>query len=496
MKERALHTIDLYKSNHILFYGPEITYLYENYTPRSAKYSHKAEGTDDKIVLFGLQYFLKYWLGTVWKETFFDVPKEKVVNEYKRRMKGCLGEGNFPYKHIEDLHDLGYLPIYIKALPEGTAVDAGIPYFTLINTLPEFAWVPGFLEDTISNLIWKTSTSATISRKYKQIAKRYADETTDDSSYIDFFFHDFQLRGTGGVQDAVMSGMGHLLSFVGSDNVPAIDGLEDWYNANSDNELIGVGVIANEHSCVCSGGQENEFSNYEKWITKTFPKGIRSFVSDTWNLWNVITNYLPKLKPYIIVQDGKVVIRPDSSPKTPLEIICGDEDAPEGSPERKGVVQLLWEIFGGQTNTKGYKELDSHIGMIYGEAIQLQLLPKIYEALKKKGFAANCCVFGLGSGAFMYGVTRDNYSWACKATACINNGQFREIFKDPVTDSGSKKSAKGLLRVDKIDNKFILKDGCSWDEEGGGELIPVFKDGKLLQDWSLSQIRERLETYL
>ena len=197
--------------------------------------------------------------------------------------------------------------------------------------------------DTISNLIWRASTSATISRKYKQISLKYARETTDDQTYVDYFTHDFQLRGTGGIQDAMMSGAGHLINFLGSDNTPAMDFLEDYYGATG---LIGCGVVANEHSCVCSGGKENEFDNYKKWITETFPKGILSLVSDTWSLWNVITNYLPRLKDIIMARDGKVVIRPDSSPKTPLEIICGDPEAPQGSPQNKGVIQLLWEIFG------------------------------------------------------------------------------------------------------------------------------------------------------
>lgn len=491
MKNNPLTCIDLYKTNHILFFPKGMTEIYENFTPRSTKHLTKVEGTDEKILLVGLQYFLKYWLKEVWQNEFFDKSVEDALNPYINRMDGCLGAGKYPIEHFKKLHKLGYLPIRIKALPEGVTVNAGVPFFTVRSTHKDFGWLPGFLEDTISNLIWRTSTSATISRKYKQIGLQYALETTDDVSYLDFFFHDFQLRGTGGIQDAMMSGFGHLVSFYGSDNAPAMDFAQEYYGANPKNEIIGCGVAANEHSCVCAGGKQNEFENYKKWITQDFPTGIVSLVSDTWSLWNVVTNYLPRLKDEIMARDGKVVIRPDSSPKTPLEIICGDPDAESGTPENKGVVQILWETFGGTVNKKGYKELDPHIGMIYGEAIQLSLLNKIYAKLKEKGFAANSCVFGIGSGAFLYGITRDTLSWACKATFCVIDGQAHEIWKDPVTDSGSKRSAKGLLRVDLIGEHYVLKDCCSPEEEEGGELKTVYLDGNILIEYKLSEIRER-----
>lgn len=497
MKVHPLTAIDLYKTNHVKFYDKDLTMLYNNFTPRSTKHLPKVEGADNKIALVGLQYFLKWWLGEVWQNEFFNKPLEYSIGKYTRRMDGCLGENKYPIEHFKALYKLGYLPLVIKALPEGSVVNAGIPFFTIKNTHKGFAWLPGFLEDTISNLIWRAATSATISRRYKQIGKKYAQETTDDPSYLDFFFHDFQLRGTGGIQDAMLSGSGHLFNFFGSDNVPAIDFMEDYYNADPTKEIIGVGVAANEHSCVSSGGKENEFANYKRWINESFPTGIISLVSDTWDLWNVLTNYLPRLKDIIMARDGKLVIRPDSSPKTPLEIICGDPEAPVGTPQHKGVIEILYETFGGKINSKGYKELDSHCGCLYGEAIQLGLLNKIYARLKEKGFAANTCVFGIGSGAFLYGVSRDTLSWACKATACtVGEDSFREIWKDPVTDSGSKKSAKGLLRVDLVNGEYVLKDQCTKEEEAGGELKEVFRDGKLLIDQSLSEIRARVTASL
>lgn len=491
MKLKALSAIDFYKANHINFYGEETTSLYENFTPRSVKFLPTIAGTDDKVVLAGLQYFCKWFLIDTWNETFFKKDKATVVHQYKRRTDNALGKDSVPMFHIERLHDLGYLPILIKALPEGSTVNAKIPFFTIKETNPQFAWLAGYLEDALSNTIWRTSTSATIARKYKQIGLKAAKETGVDPAFVNFQFHDFQLRGTGGMQDACMSGFGHLLSFTGSDNVPAIDFAEDYYGADSDKELIGASVVANEHSCVCAGKKENEFDNYKKWITVKFPKGIISLVSDTWSLWNVVTNYMPRLKDEIMKREGKVVLRPDSSPKTPLEIICGDPDAEKDSPEYKGVIQLLWEIFGGTTNELGFKVLDPHIGLIYGEAITLQLAPKIFAWLKEQGFASSNVLFGIGSYSYVM-TTRDTCGWACKATAAVVDGEFREIFKDPITDKGMKKSAKGLLRVDKIDGEFVLKDQCTAEEEAGGELIPVFEDGKLIKDYTLQEVRDNI----
>ena len=493
MKLNPLSAIDFYKANHVKFYGPETESLYENFCPRSTKHLEKVDGTDDKIVAFGLQYPIKYFLIELWNTEFFNKPKEEVIRKYKRRMDNALGKDAVQTDHLEALHDLGYLPLIIKALPEGSVINAKVPYFTIKETDKRFAWLVGYLEDALSCLTWKASTSATIARKYKQIGINAANATGVDPGFVDFAFHDFSLRGMSGFQDACMSGSGHLLSFYGSDNVPSIDFMEDYYNANSDVEMIGCGVAANEHSVVCSGLKENEFTNYKKWINETFPTGIVSLVSDTWNLWTVITEFLPLLKEDIVNRDGKVVLRPDSSPKTPLEIICGDPDAEIGSPEYKGVVELLYEIIGGFENGSGYKELDPHIGMLYGEAISLSLAPKIFTRLKEKGFASNTCFLGIGSMTYALR-TRDTLGYALKATQCVVDGETREIFKDPVTDgnTGFKKSAKGLLRVDFIDGEYVMKDQCTPEEEHGGELKTVFLNGELLIDWSLSEIRERV----
>jgi nicotinamide phosphoribosyltransferase len=209
----------------------------------------------------------------------------------------------------------------------------------------------------------------------------------------------------------------------------------------------------------------------------------------------VITEFLPALKENILARNGKVVIRPDSG--DPVKIIVGDETAAVGSPEYKGAIECMWETFGGTITEQGYKLLDSHIGLIYGDSITTERQVAILEGLKRKGFASYNVVLGIGSYTYEY-VTRDTYGFAMKATYGEVNGNGRDIFKDPKTDDGTKKSAKGLMQVyrNTTTGKLELKDQCSWKEEAQGELKTVFKDGKVVTDWTLQEIRERIKTAL
>jgi nicotinamide phosphoribosyltransferase len=292
-----------------------------------------------------------------------------------------------------------------------------------------------------------------------------------------------------------MSAAGHLLSFAGTDTIPAIDFLEQYYNANADVELIGGSVAATEHSVMCMGTQNDEIKTFERLINQVYPSGIVSIVSDTWDFWQVITEFLPILKEKIISRNGKVVIRPDSG--DPVKIIVGDPDAPQNSPEYKGAIECLWETFGGTITPQGYKLLDPHIGLIYGDSITPARQLAILEGLKRKGFASYNVILGIGSYTYEY-VTRDTYGFAMKATYGEVNGIGRAIFKDPKTDDGTKKSAKGLMAVHRnLDTgELELQDNCTWAKEATGELQPVFKDGKLVVDVSLAAIRARVKVEL
>jgi len=485
MKANPFLLTDYYKVGHVFQYPHNTTLVYSNLTPRKSR----LDGVEE-MVFFGLQYFIKEYLVTYFNEQFFSQPKEKVMAGYKRRIRTSIGD--LPtYRHIEELHNLGYLPIEIKALPEGSLVPMKVPCITLVNTLPEFYWLTNFLETILSAITWQPCTSATIAYQYRKLLNRYAVETGMPADFVQWQGHDFSFRGMSSYESAVLSGMGHLLSFTGTDTIPAIDALEYYYGANAEQELIGGSVAATEHSVMCSGSKDGELETFRRLITEVYPSGIVSIVSDTWDLWKVCTEYLSALKETVLQRNGKVVIRPDSG--DPVKIICGD---PEGKTEneRKGVVELLWDVFGGTVTNKGYKLLDTHIGAIYGDSINLERADAICDGLKQKGFASQV-VFGIGSFTYQYN-TRDTFGLAMKATYVEIAGEGRAIFKNPVTDDGTKKSATGLLQVIHQNGTYQLNDNVSWEEEGKGELQTVFKNGELVSVCALKEVRQRMMEHL
>ena len=479
---------DFYKTDHRKQYPEGTELVYSNLTARGSR----VEGIDG-VVVFGIQYFIKEYLIKQFNEGFFNKPKSEVVRDYRRRLDNALGPDAVSMEHIEALHDLGYLPIEIRALEEGTVCPMRIPMLTIVNTNPEFFWLTNFLETLLCNILWGPMTSATTAHKYREILDKFAAETSDMPEFVDWQGHDFSMRGLMGMEAVQMSGGGHLLSFTGTDTIAAIDFLEEYYNADSDKELIGGSVPATEHSVMCLGGTESEIETFRRLITKVYPAGVVSIVSDTWDYWKVITEYLPTLKEEILSRDGKVVIRPDSG--DPVKIICGydlPKDAAHGDFRAKGSIELLWEIFGGTINSKGYKQLDPHIGLIYGESITLDRCTEINEKLKAKGFASTNVVYGIGSYTYQH-VTRDTFGFAMKATFGVINGVAKNIWKDPVTDSGLKKSAKGLLRVNE---DLTLSEEVTLEQSETGLLKLVFRDGKLLRDFTLQEIRDKLKLTL
>ncbi|NNP76148.1 nicotinate phosphoribosyltransferase [Acinetobacter sp. Ac_3412] len=492
IKINPLNAIDFYKADHRRQYPVGTEYVYANFTPRSSRLAKMLPDFDDKIVFFGLQGFIKHFLIETWNEGFFNQAKAKVVAAYKRRMDNALGEGAVPVEHIEALHDLGYLPLKIKALPEGSRVNIKVPVLTIINTDPNFFWLTNYIETVLSAELWKSCTTASIAYEYKRLLTQYAEKTGAPLDFVAVQGHDFSSRGMSGIYDAAQSGVGHLTSFIGTDSVASIDYAEEYYNATG---VIGVSVPATEHSVMCMGSEESEIETFRRLICELYPAGVVSIVSDTWDFWRVITEFSVELKAEILKRQpnalglAKVVFRPDSG--DPVKIICGDPDAERDSPAYKGAVQCLWEIFGGTKTAQGYKVLNERVGLIYGDSITLERAQNILKGLEAKGFASNNLVFGIGSYTYNY-LTRDSFGFAVKATWGQVNGIGRELFKDPVTDSGVKKSAKGLLRVEQTENGFELFDQQSFEQEKMGALQTVFENGQLLSECSLDQIRERL----
>lgn len=459
---------DFYKAAHKDMYPANTMQVYSNFTARTSR----IEGIDE-ILIFGVQYLVKKYLVQEFQDNFFEKTKTEVIGRYQYIMDFALGAKAINTKHLEDLHDLRYLPIIVKALPEGTLCPIKVPFLTITNTHVDFAWLPNFLETLISNVLWHPITAATMAYQFRKVLHKYAERTSDDAVMVPWQGHDFSMRGQTSIESSMVCGAAHLTCFTGTDTVPSILMLAEYYGASY---FVGGSVPATEHSVMCMGGKDNEYETYRRLIEDIYPKGIVSIVSDTWDYWKVINEYLPKQKDKIMAREGKVVIRPDSG--DPLSIITE-------------TLWRLWDIFGGTVNSKGFKVLDPHIGLIYGDSITLELCKKICVSLEAMGYASTNVVFGIGSYTYQH-VTRDTFGFAMKATYGVVDGKPMNIFKDPVTDDGVKKSAKGLLRVDRVDGKLALKQEVSIIEEHGGELLAVFANGTELNTTSLKQIRQRI----
>lgn len=487
---------DGYKLDHRRQYPQGTEFVYSNWTPRSNAYFPEAE---DGCVVFGIQYFIKEYLIKRFNKDFFNLDEDIAVKTFERRINTFLGDNEVGTKHIRALHQLGYLPIRIKALPEGDLCPIGVPMLTIINTDPRFFWLTNFLETMMSMCLWLPMTSATTARIYRKELERHARKTMFPKDIeLGFNCHDFSMRGMAGLEAAITSGMGHLTSFIGSETIPAVAACEEYYNANAEKELISATVPATEHSVMCAGGKEDEFDTFKRLITETYPNGFVSIVSDTWDLWTVMSKYLPMLKDQILARDGRVIIRPDSG--DPVHIIAGyknddfenmQEMIGYSDVELIGAYEVLWNIFGGTINEKGYKVLNPKVGLIYGDSITLERQKEIYKRLEEKGFAATNLVLGIGSYTYQYR-TRDSLGFAMKATWCCINGKHKPIFKSPKTDNGIKKSLKGLLSVVKENGKYKVYDNVSPEEEYQSCLEIVFEDGKIVRDWSLNEVRENV----
>jgi nicotinamide phosphoribosyltransferase len=476
---------DFYKISHREQYPDGTEFVYSNWTPRST-YIEGVKG----VVAFGMQAFIIKFLIEYFDEHFFDREQEDVVGEYHRFIKYTLGVENPDTSHIAALHNLGYLPLHIKMVKEGTIVPLRVPMATVENTHPDFFWLTNYIETLMSSENWLPSTSATIALEFRKLLTKYALLSGGDLGFVPFQGHDFSQRGMV-TEAAKLSGAGHLTSFVGTDTIPAIMLLEEFYNANIEKELVGTSVNATEHSVMCAGGKDSEFKTYDRLINKVHPKGILSIVSDTWDLWYVLNTIIAGLKESILKRDGKVVIRPDSG--NPVKILCGDAES-DNENERKGVIEILWDIFGGTINDKGFKELNPHIGAIYGDSITLARAEAICKGLMEKGFATTNVVFGIGSFTYQY-QTRDTFGFAMKATQVEINGEEISIQKDPATDTNkTKKSLTGRIVVlDTEEFGIVTVDGLTIDQQREFESVDlledVFLDGELLRNQSLAEIR-------
>jgi len=478
---------DGYKLCHMDQYPKGTSWVYETWTPRMSR----VDGVSH-VVNYGLQGGLKD-LAEQFDEEFFSQPIKHIETDYKDAARDIFGKTNPDFAksvdttHLKKLHKLGYLPLKFKALKEGTFTPIGVPMFTVENTEPDAFWLPGYLESQLSPYIWLPMTAATIADKYKRILSKYAEET-GDMARVFTQATDFSMRGMSSPESAMRASGGHLLSFGGSATVHARNYLMDRYNAKPD---VMAYTPSTEHSVMCSYG-EDEVDAFRHLITNVYPTGNISIVSDTYDFWNVVDNVLPQLKEEILNRDGKVIIRPDSG--DPVKIICGDPSA-DSETVKKGLVERLSEIFGSKVNSKGYLELPPQIGAVYGDSITPERALSICEGLKSKKIATTNVNLGVGSYTYQYN-TRDTFGFALKATAGIENGEFKSIQKRPATDLGNfKKSQKGMVAVVERGGDLKLVDDLTPKTEReimDNLLEDMFVNGEFVREESFDEIRARV----
>lgn len=481
---------DFYKQVHWNQYPKDVTKVVSYFTPRMTRIKGQ-----DHLIMFGLQGFIKEFLIDCFNENFFSRPKEEILAEYKHLLDNTLGEGLYGLERIGELHDLGYLPIEIKALPEGTRVPIGVPMFEISNTHPKFAWLTNALESVISCEMWHAMISANVGYMYRQIVDKYYDLTCDDNIPHRKALGDFSMRGQESKRSAYKSSAAWLLSFVNTATVPAIAYLERYYNCDCAKEEVGFGAVSTEHSVMCSNYavDGDEITMVKRLLTEIYPHTSFSMVSDSYDYWNLVDNILPQCKEEILNHDGCLLVRGDSG--DPVEVVTQ-------------TVFHLWNMFGGTVNSKGYKVLDKHVKALYGDSITPRRAEMIYDILTKNGFACSNVSLGVGSfsmqclevgtaGDLRYSpYTRDTFGIAIKATyAEDKEGNPIPIFKAP-KESSFKKSHKGCVIVSQNsrDGEFMAEDEHSFEETycPSNALMTVFKNGGMVKEYSLKEIRERL----
>ncbi len=531
-KRNSLLATDVYKMGHIEQYVPGCNKVFSYLITRTDK-NYK------NVLFFGLQYYIKEYLSI--KLT------PEMGEEFLEYRKMILGSNSEKVEtEIRKLCKLGYFPVEIKAVPEGTVLPVKNVLMTITNTDPDFHWAVGFIESLILK-VWYPTTVASCCKAYREVVEEYYKQTCSEENMFlkDFTVHDFGYRGDSSEEGSALSGASHLVSFMGSDTVPALPFVKEYYNADTSNPIM-LSVPASEHSVMCSFGRDNEFAAFVNMLD-LYPEGIVSIVSDTFDVYKVLTEFAEKLKPRILERKGKVVFRPDSG--NPETIICGNItnyenlekakkeygcsislDYPHGdrdpkiiyaldedkyyklegyvyfdgkvdvvdikhseyypTNEDKGAIRLLDEMFGSTLNSKGFKELNPKIGLIYGDGMYLERYIRTLEKMKDMGYASSNLVIGVGG--ILRNHSRDTLGFALKATHVEVDGVPRDIEKDPVTDKG-KKSHKGLIKLIKENGTYITKDNCDSEELESFDnlLVTVFKDGNLEKEYSFEDIKRR-----
>lgn len=457
---------DSYKASHWLQYPPgsELSFFYVE----------SRGGLWPQTQFFGLQAILKQ---------LFARPVTHADVDEARALLAAHGEpfNEAGWRRIVEVHG-GWLPVRIRAVPEGLVVPTHHVLATIESTDPACPWLPSYLETALLRL-WYPVTVATTSWQVKQLIRGFLERTCDDpTGQLPFKLHDFGARGVSSGESAGLGGLAHLVNFLGTDTLSALLTARAYYHE----ACAGFSIPAAEHSTITSWGRDGEVEAYRNML-KAFakPGGIVAVVSDSYDLYRAIREHWGQtLREEVIASGATIVIRPDSG--DPVRMVCDS-------------LQMLAESFGTTINEKGYKVL-RHVRVIQGDGINPASIRAILEASTALGFSAENLAFGMG-GALLQKVDRDTQKFALKCSALRRNGEWMDVYKDPVTDPGktSKRGRMTLIhnpdsgewRTVRLPGDAVELPAADLPAGFDEVLVTVWQNGRLVRDWTLAEVRAR-----
>lgn len=455
-EENIILLTDSYKPTHYRGYSPELQQVHSYLESRGGKFN--------STLFFGLQFVLKkYLVGQVVTQDKINAAAELFKKHYGSD-KIFNREG---WEYILNKHE-GKLPLLIRSAPEGSLVPTHNVLMTIENTDTNVPWLTNYVESILLQSIWYGTTVATLSYNMKQLILKYLEET-GDPALVDFKLHDFGFRGVSSTESAGLGGAAHLVNFLGTDTLPALKTIKDFYNT----DVCGFSIPASEHSTICSWGKSNEAKAYENMLDQ-YPEGLVAVVSDSYDIYSACENiWGGTLKEKVLARNGTLVIRPDSGdPKVVL-------------PK---VLNILKNKFGGSVNSKGYYVLNPKVRVIWGDGINFESTSELLESVKQAGFSTDNVALGMG-GALLQMVNRDTQKFAIKCSSVTVDSIERPVFKDPVTDSG-KKSKAGKQMLYKGDGEYYTAPEGS---NGEPALVDVFWNGQLMEDYTFDDVKKNLK---
>lgn len=452
--------------NNIILNSDSYKYSQFNQYPAGTEYIYSyiesRGGVYDATVFFGLQAFIKeYMLTPVTLEMIDEA--EAIITAHGEPFNR---EG---WEYIVNNYG-GKLPVTIKAAPEGTVIGTRNVLATIVNMDPKCYWLTSFLETALLRAIWYPTTVATNSYENKKLILDYL-EKTGDPALIDFKLHDFGARGVSSLESAGIGGAAHLVNFQGTDTIEALLFARRYYNA----DMAGFSVPAMEHSTVTSWGREGEVDSYRNMIKQNAKKdGIFACVSDSYDIFAACEKWGTELKQDVLDSGATLVVRPDSG--DPADVVCK-------------CLKILDKYFGHTVNDKGYKVLNN-VRVLQGDGINHQSIRSILYTITLAGYSADNVTFGQG-GALLQIVNRDDQKFAMKCSAAFINGEWVDVFKDPITDKG-KRSKKGqmVLVTDGHSYETITTEDPRYEALKDQDVLEVvYMMGKLIRDMSFDEVR-------